>query len=1132
MMTAIGCVRCGTSIVPGQRYCATCGFAVPLACTSCGEPVGSDAHFCPRCGASAVVRAAPLTPTRGTADRADDDTQAAWPSEPHGPVTWGHVAAQLRYALRGEFAIEREIGRGGMAAVYLARELRLNRRVALKVMSPALLSDGAMVERFRQEAMISANLSHANIVTVHAVREVEDLHFLVMRYVEGRSLDHIHREQGTLPVSLLRTLVFDVASALAYAHRRGVVHRDVKPGNVLVDTEGRAVVTDFGIAKVAESSAHTQTGMLIGTPTYMSPEQCLGRTVSAASDQYSLGVMVYELLAGRAPFVGASLAVLQQHIASDVPPLRTLVDACPPDIDAALARMLAKDPALRWPGILQAAVALGGAPVHEDDPRRGTLATFVTAIVAAPPRPQTVRITLSDADLAVGDVAQASAEVLDQHGAVMTRVGVRWTSDAPDRLAVDDTTARVSALAPGHVTLRASAGEVSGVVTLDIAAPEPASLAVEAPPTPLRVAEVWRPVVAVYDRRGALMPTPVRVEALGPSIVHVTDDGLVEGERAGHVVVRFTAASLSHDVPLDVAPAAVVALTIEGALNDLTVGDQVRCTATAPNRRGHALPDACVAWRSSDPHIASVDAQGTVSARAFGATTLEATADGCTGRIAIRVRPVPVRTLVLAPPPAMRVGEHVALTAETRDARGREVVRPIRWTSSAPPIASVTAVGIVEAHQLGTAVITAECEGASTRVEIVVGVSSATELFQPVDRPPSPEVGPIADNSRVVAVTNQRDHAGDAAAWTSSTRESVDVDARSATASGETAPSQSDVRTPATPPMDGRGRTSRRVPLGIAGLVLLGGTAVSLRMRPAPTPAREARAGATVAAPQSAAANAGGRAPASQQSAIRQTSPTRADADTSRPALVTPPKVVGVDSTSRRTNSTPPAPARALNVGATRATAAKPTWSAGAASARGASGVASAEVIRRAPDSAPSQTPAKTPSQVSGSAPAAATAGANSGANPVTNPAPRAASEPTSGPGDAATVAEAAAAAESRAGMQRAIAAYVDAVNARNVRAMIRLFPSMPSATQRSWEGLFSTVPAVDAHATAIELDPKGSDAGSAQLSFSFTVMNPQNKQRCTQGSTLVLRLARSGGEWHIVELTQLGTSTRSAACG
>jgi serine/threonine-protein kinase len=280
----------------------------------------------------------------------------------------------LRTVTVGEYDIYGELGRGGMATVYLAQDLALDRKVAIKVMSPALVYGPGLVERFKREARTAAHLSHPNIIPVYAVREAEGLLFFVMKVVEGTPLDSIMRELGKLPLSMVEAILGQVGGAFGYAHRHGVVHRDIKPSNILIDDEGWAVVTDFGIAKVEESAGLTQTGVAVGTPTYMSPEQCSGGPITGASDQYSLGVVAYEMLAGRPPFAAANmLALLYSHYHESAPPLQQFRPDCPEPMRAAVMRMLEKDPAARWPSMEDVIAAMGARQLAHDDPTRSQL---------------------------------------------------------------------------------------------------------------------------------------------------------------------------------------------------------------------------------------------------------------------------------------------------------------------------------------------------------------------------------------------------------------------------------------------------------------------------------------------------------------------------------------------------------------------------------------------------------------------------------------------------------------------------------------------------------------------------------------------------------------------------------------
>ena len=231
----------------------------------------------------------------------------------------------LQTALAGQYFLERELGRGGMGVVYLAREVRLDRPVAVKVLPPALAARPELRERFLREARTAAKLAHPNIVPIYRVDEAGEFVYLVMGYVDGGSVGDRLRERGTLPAPQVVRLVREVGWALAYAHARGVVHRDVKPDNILLDREtGRALVTDFGIAQVAgaEGAAITGEGHVMGTAHYMSPEQAAGEPLDGRSDLYALGVVAYQALAGHPPFDAPTVAaLLAKHLTLAPPPL-------------------------------------------------------------------------------------------------------------------------------------------------------------------------------------------------------------------------------------------------------------------------------------------------------------------------------------------------------------------------------------------------------------------------------------------------------------------------------------------------------------------------------------------------------------------------------------------------------------------------------------------------------------------------------------------------------------------------------------------------------------------------------------------------------------------------------------------
>jgi len=256
----------------------------------------------------------------------------------------------VRDATRSRYEVIKELGRGGMAAVYLAHDPRLNRRVALKVMLPSLAMQAEMIERFELEARNAAALEHENIVTIYGVEEADDLTYFAMKFVDGASLGDLLRAQGRLPVDSVRETIAQVATALHVAHSHGVIHRDVKPGNVMIDRRAQAIVTDFGISKGGARGGQnlTQVGAVVGTPAYMSPEQWMGQSASAATDQYALGVMMYELLVGELPFRGTTIEMSRQHLQSAPRRVNELVREVSPELAETLARMLAKAPANRF----------------------------------------------------------------------------------------------------------------------------------------------------------------------------------------------------------------------------------------------------------------------------------------------------------------------------------------------------------------------------------------------------------------------------------------------------------------------------------------------------------------------------------------------------------------------------------------------------------------------------------------------------------------------------------------------------------------------------------------------------------------------------------------------------------------
>ena len=308
-------------------------------CPHCKTPLPDDMKYCGSCGAQV--------------------------SDPGslGGASLGEEAmlVRLQRAVEGRYEIKKPLGRGGMAMVYLADDLELERPVAIKVLLLDLSLEESFVTRFQREARTSAKLDHPNIIPIYAVESSEDIQYFVMKWIDGDSLDQILKTRE-LSLEGSRRIIGEAASALGHAHQRGVVHRDVKPANMMIDQHERTILTDFGISKALESATQiTATGQLVGTPNYMSPEQAKGIPVDGRSDQYSLGVVAYRLLTGRLPFADAPAhIIIYQHISEPHTPMQEIRPELPDPLVAAIDKALSKAPDDRFRTMEEMAAAVLG----------------------------------------------------------------------------------------------------------------------------------------------------------------------------------------------------------------------------------------------------------------------------------------------------------------------------------------------------------------------------------------------------------------------------------------------------------------------------------------------------------------------------------------------------------------------------------------------------------------------------------------------------------------------------------------------------------------------------------------------------------------------------------------------------
>ncbi|MCZ6915819.1 MAG: protein kinase [Gemmatimonadetes bacterium] len=308
-----------------------------MNCTNCDTPIPEGSNFCLSCGTN-------LTDAGGSTSQAEFR---------------GNIGERLTQMLEGRYKIGKMLGRGGMGAVFLAEDLTLERPVAIKVLPPEVSHDEKLVHRFEREARTAAKLDHPNIIPIFAVESADELHYFVMKYVAGDSLESV-LTKGQLSIEQCQEYLWEAARALGHAHERHVVHRDIKPGNIMLDHDGRVMLADFGISKALQSATQlTGTGQVIGTPYYMSPEQAKGTPVDGRSDQYSLAVVGFEMLTGRIPFTGEAVhTIIYKQIFEDPPLIQDLRPDTPAHLATALHRALAKDPEHRFSTMEEFAAAL------------------------------------------------------------------------------------------------------------------------------------------------------------------------------------------------------------------------------------------------------------------------------------------------------------------------------------------------------------------------------------------------------------------------------------------------------------------------------------------------------------------------------------------------------------------------------------------------------------------------------------------------------------------------------------------------------------------------------------------------------------------------------------------------------
>jgi serine/threonine-protein kinase len=506
-----------------------------MDCTRCHTPLPDGSKFCFACGA----------------DQTGGGTAVAAPSEVET------LQLRLQRATQGKYEIKRLLGKGGMGAVFLAQDLTLDREVAIKVLPPEVSQDANLVKRFQQEAKTAAKLDHTNIIPIYRVESESGLNYFVMKYIAGTSLEDVVDEKKQLPVDYIQRVMWEAACALGHAHQRGIVHRDVKPANIMFDHDGKVMLTDFGISKALQAaSGFTGTGMIIGTPHYMAPEQAKGQTVDGRADQYSLGVVGYRLLTGQLPFSGDSVhTILYKHIFEEPAPARDVRQDIPEFLAVAVQRAMAKDPAQRyatmedfatavWPEQPVTATLRGAPAVTRPRPGPAVSAELPTERFTTPPTPVP---TATKRPVARPEAPPKKSRVGLVIGAVVVlggagAAGVLLTMGGGSTSGTGDTTAAVTPPAPAPAAPAAPATPIASDVRIT-----PATAT-------LRPGATTTLAATPVDAQGQTVAAgPVVWSSSAPRIARVDSGGRVTGVAPGLAMIEARAGAVRGQAAIQVA---------------------------------------------------------------------------------------------------------------------------------------------------------------------------------------------------------------------------------------------------------------------------------------------------------------------------------------------------------------------------------------------------------------------------------------------------------------------------------------------------------------------------------------------------------------------------------------------------
>ncbi len=648
---------------------------------------------------------------------------------------WVAVADRLEDVTRGTYDRIEYVGHGGMGAVFKGFHRDLEQVHAIKVLAPDtealhlgtpawLYPDTRMVERFRTEAKVGHGLEHPNIVKVWEIPRAQHLHYFTMRYIAGLTLAQVLTGPDApkgMGVAQALLVLRDIGDALDYAHQQvpRVIHRDVKPSNIMLDASGKAFVTDFGIASVHTGGTFTK--VIIGSPAYMAPEAWRMEEPTAKSDQYSFGVLAYELLTGHPPFSGTWEEMEAAHRAGKPAPIQSIRGEVPAAVDQAILRMLEKRPDARWETLADALDAMGANALGGDRPIRQQLGRLVGGN-AAPAAPTDLKLVIEpdgSLELAPGQHAALSAVMIKKTGnqTAPTDPGYVgwWSSD--DEIAQVDDRGRVTAIKPGLATIHARVLGVAAQKDLLVKDHQGVGLTISGAPASM-VAGQTAPLRITITGMGADPSTVmIRWTSSDPSIASVTEAGIVTAVRSGSCTVTASASTAG----------------ATGRVRIVVAGATAASAGTAPD----------------------IDLDRPV--------------------VRPVVRPVPARVAIAPWPKRLQVGGEVQGRAEVVDETGALTEGRLQWSSSSPDVAQVDDNGLIELRSAGQADITVQSGGltdsraltvseparrlpwlpltlGSATVALILG---AVWFFWPAPAPiigPGPDAPPVEPRNDPVAV--------------------------------------------------------------------------------------------------------------------------------------------------------------------------------------------------------------------------------------------------------------------------------------------------------------------------------------------------------------------------------------------